>query len=216
MAGHSPVKMRRAAEHIVNVDPAFEEIVASSPLCTIGSRKYLRSESHFETLVKSVCSQQLSVKAADTIIERLYVAADRDVSPTSIAAMRPETLREAGLSNAKVRTIQEMGLAVLSGELDLEALDDHEHNDLIVDELTKLWGIGRWTAEMFMMFKLYRLDVWPVGDLAMRRGWERIHRMRTQIDPKVLDRRADKLSPYRSVVAWYCWRMIDDGTSDSW
>ena len=208
--------MRRAAAHIVAVDPAFEQIIESSPLCTIGSKKYLREESHFETLVKSVCSQQLSVKAADTIIERLYVVTQNTVTPKKIASMKPTVLREAGLSNAKVRTIQEMGHAVVTGELDLEALDNHEENDHIVDELTKLWGIGRWTAEMFMMFKLYRLDVWPVGDLAMRRGWERIHRMRKEIDPKVLDRRADALSPYRSVVAWYCWRAVDDGTSDSW
>lgn len=213
---HSPAKMRKAADHIVAADPAFSEIVESSPLCTIGSKKYLREESHYETLVKSVCSQQLSVKAADTIIERVYLSVDRDVHPERIAKMKPEHLREAGLSAAKVRTIQEMSVAINSGALDLEALEAHADDDVIVAELSKLWGIGRWTAEMFLMFKLYRLDVWPVGDLAMRRGWERIHRMRGEIDPKTLDQNANDLRPYRSVVAWYCWRAVDDGTSDSW
>lgn len=208
--------MRRAAEHIVAVDPAFSDIVAASPLCTIGSKKYLRNETHFETLVKSVCSQQLSVKAADTIIQRLYVVTGNDMAPGLVARMNPEQLREAGLSNAKVRTLQELAHAVHSGALDLESLDLLASDDLIVTELTRLWGIGRWTAEMFMMFKLNRLDVWPVGDLAMRRGWERIHRLRKDVDPKMLDRKAEKLRPYRSVVAWYCWRMVDDGTSDSW
>lgn len=208
--------MRKAADFIVAADPAFADIVSTSPLCTIGSKKYLRDETHFETLVKSVCSQQLSVKAADTIIDRLYAATSSNVSPAVIVRMKPEQLREAGLSHAKVRTIQEMGHAVHSGELDLDGLDLLASEDHIVTELTKLWGIGRWTAEMFMMFKLHRLDVWPVGDLAMRRGWERIHRLKKEIDPKLLDRKAEHLRPYRSVVAWYCWRMVDDGSSDSW
>ena len=90
-------------------------------------------------------------------------------------------------------------------------LKDHH----VVDELTKLWGIGRWTAEMFLMFTLYRLDVWPTGDLAMRRGWEQIHGLTEHIDPKQLDSLGNAFSPYRSVVAWYCWRIID-GDSQTW
>ena len=82
-------------------------------------------------------------------------------------------------------------------------------------ELTKLWGIGRWTAEMFLMFTLHRLDIWPTGDLAMRRGWEQIHGLTEYVDPKLLDDQGEIFRPYRSVAAWYCWRIID-GDSATW
>jgi DNA-3-methyladenine glycosylase II len=85
----------------------------------------------------------------------------------------------------------------------------------IVQELTKLWGIGRWTVEMFLMFTLHRLDVWPTGDLAMRRGWEQIHGLTEHVEPKVLDIEGEIFRPYRSVAAWYCWRLID-GDSTTW
>lgn len=208
--------MREAASHIQTVDPAFEEIISRSPLCTIGGSDASSQETHFETLVKSVVAQQVSVKAADAITAKLYRVARGEVTPARISRMRDATLRGAGLSGAKVRTIKEMGHAIHMGRVNLEELGRHPHDHLIVDELTKLWGIGRWTAEMFMMFKLHRLDVWPVGDLAMRRGWERIHGLSEQIEPSRLDDMADHLRPYRSVAAWYCWRAIETGESSSW
>ena len=88
-------------------------------------------------------------------------------------------------------------------------------NAEIAEELTALWGIGRWTVEMFLMFHLGRLDLWPVGDLAMRRGWERIHHLKEEIDPKKLDLFSDKFAGRQSIVAWYCWRATE-GDSSGW
>ena len=209
---HSSQKMRKAAAHILAVDPAFESIIDQSPPCNIGRKKY-QEVSHFQALVNSVIAQQLSVKAADTITARVALALNDDISPTSMRDVAELDLRTAGLSGAKTRTIKEMAQAWHDNESDFTdpALSDHE----IVDELTKLWGIGRWTAEMFLMFTLHRLDVWPTGDLAMRRGWEQIHDLPEFIDPKVLDREGEVFKPYRSVAAWYCWRIID-GDSTTW
>jgi len=209
---HSAQKMRKAADHILTVDSSFASIIELSPLCNIGRKKY-QDVSHFQALVNSVIAQQLSVKAADTITARVTLALNNDVSPTSMRDVAELDLRSAGLSGAKTRTIKEMADAWHTNEYDFSdpKLSDHE----IVTELTKLWGIGRWTAEMFLMFTLHRLDIWPTGDLAMRRGWEQIHGLAEYVDPKLLDDQGEIFRPYRSVAAWYCWRMID-GDSATW
>jgi len=212
---HTARTMKRAAEHIAEVDPAFVPIIDSSPLCTIGRKS---QGDPFHALVVSVVGQQVSVRAADTITARLHAHLGGTIAPHTVLQTDTEALRSVGLSGAKTRTIQGLATATVTGELDLDALVVHEDNHHIMSELTKLWGIGRWTAEMFLMFTLHRLDVWPVGDLAMRKGWQVIHRGRTpDIDPDKLDRLGRKFAPYRSVAAWYCWRVIDEGNgSDTW
>lgn len=207
--------MKRAAEHIAEVDPAFIPVIESSPLCTIGRKAGLDP---FHALVVSVIGQQVSVRAADTITARLHAHLGGSITAAAVLESNAEELRSVGLSGAKTRTIHGLATASVHGELDLDALVVHEDNHHVVTELTKLWGIGRWTAEMFLMFTLHRLDVWPVGDLAMRKGWQIIHRGRNRdIDPAKLDRLGKKFQPYRSVTAWYCWRVIDEGNgSDTW
>ncbi len=204
--------MRKASAHILAVDPAFELIIARGSLCNIGRKKY-PEVNHFQALVNSVIAQQLSVKAADTITARVTLALNGHVSPSSMREVTDLDLRSAGLSGAKTRTIKEMAHAWHVNEYDFSdpKLSDHE----IVSELTKLWGIGRWTAEMFLMFTLHRLDIWPTGDLAMRRGWEQLHGLTENMDPKILDDEGEIFRPYRSVAAWYCWRIID-GDSTTW
>ena len=204
--------MRKAADHILTVDLSFESIIELSPLCNIGRKKY-QDVSHFQALVNSVIAQQLSVKAADTITARVTLALNNDVSPTSMRNVAELDLRSAGLSGAKTRTIKEMADAWHTNKYDFS--DPKLSDDEIVTELTKLWGIGRWTAEMFLIFTLHRLDNWPTGDLAMRRGWEQIHGLAEYVDPKLLDDQGEIFRPYRSVAAWYCWRMID-GDSATW
>jgi len=88
----------------------------------------------------------------------------------------------------------------------LHELSDEE----VFSGLTSLWGIGPWTVDMFMMFQLHRLDIWPTGDLGVRRGWKSIHKLPEQIEPKSLEIKGKKFQPYRSVVAWYCWRHLDN------
>ncbi len=203
--------MQRAAAHLVDADPAFAPIVARSPSCTIGDGSRAQ-QTPFASLVRSVIAQQLSTKAADVITER-FVSTAGEVTPARILALDDDVMRSAGLSRAKVRTIAGLAGAFHHDDLDdaIATGDDHT----ITAELTRLWGIGRWTVEMFLIFDLHRLDVWPVGDLAMRRGWQHLHAEVGDIDPRELDSRGDVLAPYRSVAAWYCWRVVD-GDNPTW
>jgi len=208
----SEAEMAKHAQAIVKIDPAFAEIVKSSPLCTINRKRPKRG--HYETLVTSVISQQLAVKAADTIRDRVRVLAGGSLNPESIVTLSAADLRTVGVSGAKARAISELTEATLSGSIKFQkfsTLSNHE----IASELTALWGIGRWTVEMFLMFHLGRLDLWPVGDLAMRRGWEKIHGLNQFIDPKELDPLGVQFAGRQSIVAWYCWRATE-GESSSW
>jgi DNA-3-methyladenine glycosylase II len=193
---------RKIARTIVAQDPSFEVVVKNSSLCPIGLER--NNEPHFYSLATSILSQQLSTKAASTIIQRVETAAG-GITPKKIASMKESQLRAAGASGAKVRSLTELSETFLDRKSPVHRL--HTLNDEEIEEaLLPLYGIGRWTIEMFLMFKLGRIDIWPVGDLGVRRGWEKIHRMRSEITPKKLDLLGEKFSPYRSHVAWYCWR----------
>ena len=203
----SRAKMQRIVDEISKTDKRFAKVISKSPLCTIGSTA--SSESNFESLVSSVISQQLAVKAAETIHGRLTQLAKGNVTPIRIAKLSDAALREIGVSGAKAKTIQGLAQATLTGSVpinDLHELSDDE----VFSGLTSLWGIGPWTVDMFMMFQLHRLDIWPTGDLGVRRGWESIHKLSEQIEPKALEVKGEKFRPYRSVVAWYCWRHLDN------
>ena len=203
----SRAKMQRIVDEISDTDKRFAKVISESPLCSIGSAA--SPESNFESLVSSVISQQLAVKAAETIYGRLTQLAKGNVTPVQIAKLSDTALREIGVSGAKAKTIQGLAQASITGTVpinDLHELSDEE----VFNGLTSLWGIGPWTVDMFMMFQLHRLDIWPTGDLGVRRGWESIHKLSEQIDPKALEVKGEKFRPYRSVVAWYCWRHLDN------
>jgi DNA-3-methyladenine glycosylase II len=204
--------MKKHAKAIVKIDPAFGPIVKASPLCSINIKRPGRG--HYETLVTSIISQQLAVKAADTIRDRVRTLAGGELTPEALEHLSAEELRTAGVSGAKARAIAELTAATLSGAIEFKKFS-RMSNEEISAELLPLWGIGRWTVEMFLMFHLGRLDLWPVGDLAMRRGWEKIHSLDYQIDPKELDLMAEKFPGRQSIVAWYCWRATE-GDSSSW
>ena len=200
-------KMQRITEEISATDKRFAKVISESPLCTIGNS--LSPESNFQSLVSSVISQQLAVKAAETIHDRSNQLAKGQITPVRIAKLSDAALREIGVSGAKAKTIQGLAQASLTGSVPIENL--HELSDEeVFTGLTSLWGIGPWTVDMFMMFQLHRLDIWPTGDLGVRRGWESIHKLADQIEPKTLDAKGEKFRPYRSVVAWYCWRHLDN------
>ena len=122
-----------------------------------------------------------------------------------IAELKKTRLRSAGCSESKARAIRELAQASIDGAVPMKSLH-RLTDDEIMKHLLPQFGIGRWTVEMFLMFQLGRQDVWPVGDLGVRRGWERIHKLRNEIEPKKLEKIGTKYSPYRSHVAWYCWR----------
>ena len=216
-AGDDPVA------HILRVDAAFQQIISESPPCPIGkpeahpgrSDGSAQPDAHFADLVDSVVAQQLSTKAADTISARLKAQGDHELTPARILALDDSLLRGVGLSGAKTRTVRGLAEAFHSGALDLQPAIAAGDDTAIRAELMKLWGIGRWTAEMFLIFTLHRTDVWPIGDLAMRRGWQQLHGLDCDIAPTALDGLGEKFRPFRSIVAWYCWRQVD-GDNPSW
>jgi DNA-3-methyladenine glycosylase II len=196
--------MRKITADLAARDKRLAKVIAAHPLCTIGRNQ--KPIKHFESLVESVISQQLAVKAADTIFGRVKKAAGGRIIPARIAALSEAEMREAGVSGAKFKTIQGLAAASLNKEINFNKLHEIESDEEIYSQLTSLWGIGPWTVDVFMMFQLGRLDIWPTGDLGVRRGWEKIYKLPEEITPKALELKGEKFRPYRSVVAWYCWR----------
>lgn len=200
-------QMRKAVADLSQRDRRLAAIIAAHPLCTVGRNP--KPISHFEALVESVISQQLAVKAADTIHGRVVKLAGGKISPRKILQISETAMREAGVSGAKFKTIQGLADAADSKRIAINKLHEIESDQEIFEELTSLWGIGPWTVDMFMMFQLGRLDIWPTGDLGVRRGYEKIYKLKEEIAPKDLERKGDKFKPYRSIVAWYCWRALE-------
>lgn len=200
-------KMQAIARKIIEVDPKFQKVIDNSPLCDIGSKKI--ESSHFKTLVQSIISQQLATKAAETITLRVSDLIQDEYRPEVFLKFSTKELRNVGISSAKARAITELSIASIEKRVSFDKIHLLP-NSVITEELTKIWGIGRWTTEMFLIFHLGRLDVWPVGDLAVRRGWMKIHNLKAEIDPSVLDKKGLKFSGFQSVVAWYCWRAVEN------
>lgn len=198
-------RMRKIVQEIAHTDKRFAKVIETSELCDIGTSNPERS--HFETLVSSVISQQLATAAARTIKERFVVECGK-ITPKNVAAMEIEQMRAAGLSGAKAKTIQGLASSALDKSVDFKKLHEMD-DDQVYKSLTSLWGIGPWTVDMFMMFQLGRLDIWPTGDLGVRRGWEKLHKLSEEIAPIELEKKGEKFRPHRSIVAWYCWRALD-------
>ena len=196
-------ELSRIKRAIVAVDPAFAPAIKKLPPCTFGLEK--PKITSYQSLIRSVIAQQVSTAAARTITSRLEVQCGGSITATKVGALSSKKLQSIGLTGAKVRTISELTDASLSGEINFRKfayLSDEE----IIQELLPLFGIGRWTVEMFLIFHLGRLDVWPVDDLAVRRGWDNLHGNSEPIKPKVLNALGEPFAGMRSVVAWYCWR----------
>ena len=208
MAVHSAQKMRRIVAEVSQIDPKFAPLIQRRPLCTLGRSE--PSETHFESLVSSVISQQLATNAAATIHERLVKLCKGAVTPRKVTKLSDEQMREIGVSGAKARTIKGIASAALDKSIPINEIDLIHDDQEIFDALTSIWGVGRWTVEMFMMFQLGRLNVWPTGDLAVRRGWDMIHKTKQETTAKALDIKGEKLHPYRSVFAWYCYQAVHE------
>lgn len=195
-------RMTKAAAHVVKADPAFRRIVDTSPLMHV----HPEDGSPFELLLSAIVFQQLAGAAARTIHGRVVaVLGGAPVHPESVLAAQPEALRGAGLSGNKLAAITDLAAKFVDGTVPTHDLDDLS-DDEIVARLVTVRGVGRWTAEMFLMFQLCRPDVWPVDDLGVRNGWARIHAMEKPPTAKELAALGDPFRPYRSTAAWYCWR----------
>jgi DNA-3-methyladenine glycosylase II len=162
----------------------------------------------FETLVDAIISQQISVKAADAIMGRLRAALHSEtegtISPHQLLTLEEDTLRAVGLSPQKMRYIRDLTERVVSGELKLELLSELEDEE-VISELVKVKGIGRWTAEMMLIFSLGRPDVLPVDDLGFLEGVREAYSLESRPTPKEMRIKGEIWHPYRTFATWYMW-----------
>lgn len=162
----------------------------------------------FAALVRSIMYQQLAGAAAAAIHGRFLKLFEEALSPTAVLALPEGAMQAAGLSAAKAAAVTDLARKIVDGTVplgDVESLSD----DALVERLTRVRGIGRWTAEMFLIFQLRRPDVWPVDDYGVRKGWALAHRKKDLPTPGALRAEGEKFRPYRTVAAWYCWRAVD-------
>jgi DNA-3-methyladenine glycosylase II len=162
---------------------------------------------HFAALAESILYQQLAGAAAAAIHRRFVALFDGDLSPEAVLALPGERLRSAGLSGSKAASIRDLAAKVADGTVPLDHIN-RLPDEKVIDRLTVVRGIGRWTAEMFMIFQLRRLDVWPVDDYGVRKGYSLAYGLPELLRPKELRSEGERFRPYRTVVAWYCWQAV--------
>ncbi|HWC72870.1 MAG TPA: hypothetical protein VG454_02960 [Gemmatimonadales bacterium] len=164
---------------------------------------------HFAALAESILYQQLAGAAAAAIHKRFLALFDRDLSPDAVLALHPRRLRAAGLSRSKVAAIRDLAAKIVDGTVRLHRIGRLADED-IVTSLSVVRGIGQWTAEMFLIFQLRRLDVWPIGDYGVRKGYALAYGLRKLPTPAELLALGERFRPYRTVAAWYCWRAVSE------
>ena len=195
--------IRRAERHLAGTDPIMKRLIVRHGHCPIAEREF----QPFHMLANSIISQQLSTKAAATIKGRVGALVGVPFQITKVLSTDPAQLRGAGLSEAKARYIRELAAHVHDGRLNFEklmALND----EAVIDKLVIVPGIGRWTAEMFLIFGLKRLDVLAVGDAGLQRAALNLYGKKSK-SQTILPRVAETWRPYRSIAAWYLWRSLE-------
>jgi 3-methyladenine DNA glycosylase/8-oxoguanine DNA glycosylase len=203
-----------AVRHLGAADARLAALIARVGPCRLGAQTSgpFHITGHFEGLVEAIVSQQLSPKAAETIYGRVRALAlgdDGRLVPARLLALPDERLREAGLSGAKTRSIRDLSEHVARGVIALDRLDALA-DDEVIATLTQVKGIGRWTAEMFLMFRLARPDVLPVGDLGIQKGFVRLFNLRKMPTAERMEKLARPFRPYRSIACWYLWRLLEE------
>jgi len=190
----------RATAHLSSIDPVMAGAIARVGPCTLAPNPNV-----FETLVDAIISQQISVKAADAIMARLRGAVPGClITPEALVQLDADALRAAGLSLQKTRYILDLTGRVASRELELDRLSELD-DEAVITELIAVKGIGRWTAEMILMFSLGRPDVLPVDDLGFQEGVREAYGLESRPTRKELLERGEAWRPYRSIATWYMW-----------
>lgn len=202
-----PRRHARAIAHLQEVDPILGAWIDQVGSCSLTRE---RDGTHFSALVRSIVYQQLSGKAAGTIYRRFEALfGDAPPTPRQVLAAKHQKLRGVGLSERKAEYIRDLARQVAEGRVPIETLDELP-DDEVIEALTMVRGIGEWTAQMFLMFRLGRPDVLPVLDLGVQNGVKRLYGLRTHPKPERVAKIGAKWAPYRTVAAWYLWRAVDD------
>jgi DNA-3-methyladenine glycosylase II len=200
-------KWAPAVAHLRSVDPRWHPILDRVGPCLLRPRR-----DHFGTLVRAIVGQQISAKAATSIDRRLRAVAGDRHTPEGLLAAGVDRIRTAGLSGVKASYVINLATAVEAGEVVLTHMNRFD-DESVIEMLTRVKGIGRWTAEMFLIFALGRPDVLPLGDLGIRVGLSRFHGLDSPPPPSRLTELAEPWRPYRSIAMWYLWREGDAGTA---
>jgi DNA-3-methyladenine glycosylase II len=195
-------------QHLAARDSKLATLIAQVGPFTVQPGKLVRP---FDALAESIAYQQLSGKAAATIFGRVRALYPKRkwFSPELVIATPDETFRAAGLSRSKTMAIKDLAAKTIDGTVPTRAALDRMSDEEIVARLTTVRGIGRWTVEMLLLFDLGRLDVWPVDDYGVRKGYAKTFRKKELPKPKELLAIGERWRPYRSVAAWYFWRALD-------
>lgn len=208
MTTASPTTLKKAADYLLEADPHLAPIIAEAGLPTISPHK-----NYYQELVESIVSQQLSVKAAATIMKRFLelFPGSEFPAPDQILSKTVEEMREVGLSRQKATYIQDLAVKVIEGTVRFNHLDTLS-NDEVITELTQIKGVGVWTVHMFLMFCMGRLDVLPTGDLGIKNGIYKLYELKEKPTPEEMEKIAkkNKWHPYESVASWYIWHSLDN------
>jgi DNA-3-methyladenine glycosylase II len=196
----------RARRFLLGRDPVLAAAIKRIGPCRLAERQ---RRDHLTALVGAVVSQQLSTKAAATIFGRFTALFENAEIPgvAAVARLDDETLRRVGLSRQKIGYLRDLCARIVDGRLQLGELDTLA-DDEVVDRLVAVRGFGRWTAQMFLMFRLHRPDVLPVDDLGLVNAVQRLYGLRKRPESKVILKIGEKWRPYRSVACWYLWQTL--------
>jgi DNA-3-methyladenine glycosylase II len=202
----TPAEYERARRLLMRRDPILGGAIKRIGRCRMADRQ--RSD-HLSALVGAIVSQQLSTKAAATIFGRFVALFPEGKIPSAdaIAAQSDSALRGVGLSGQKVGYLRDLAARIADGRLDLDELERLSDEE-VIERLTSVKGFGRWTAEMFLMFRLHRPDVLPAADLGIVNAIQRLYRLRKRPDAKRIVRMGESWKPYRSVASWYLWQTL--------
>ncbi len=196
-----------ASSHLCRVDPVLGRCINKVGQCQLIVR---RNRSVFEYLVKSIVYQQLSGKAASAIYIRfLNNFPYHRVHPEQLLSLKLQQFQSAGLSKSKIKALQHLAKASLSGDIPSISNLKRMHDDEIIEKFISIWGIGRWTVEMLLIFYLGRSDVLPVNDLGILRGYQKLHGYSELPSSDRLKRIGERWRPYRTVASWYLWRSLE-------
>jgi DNA-3-methyladenine glycosylase II len=186
----------------------MQRIIERHGPCGLAPRKL----SPYESLLRAIAHQQLHGKAAQSILARFIALSGngRFPAPDAVLALRPAAMRRCGFSRAKVRAIRHIARHAINGVIPTKRGCASLSDDALIERLTQIWGVGRWTVEMLLIFTLGRLDVLPVDDFGVREGYRRAYGLPEAPTPKALRAAGEPWAPYRSVAAWYLWRVANE------
>lgn len=194
----------KESKYLIKKDKKLKLVIEQIGECTLG-----KSDNYFHSLCDAIVSQQLSVKAADTIFKRfLGLLDDKILNPENLIQIRHEELRAIGCSNAKAKYVINLAECCIEKIVDLENIH-HLNDEEVITQLTQVKGIGRWTAEMFLMFSLNRLNVLPVDDLGIKKGFMKVYDLSEMPTKSQMNEIASNWQPYRTIGSWYLWRSLE-------